>query len=70
MLERAMAYGTTMSATNKAALCRVTEIEFAKLDRLMPIWNADVARFKDADDTPIEDVVGHRAHWIELFLGW
>lgn len=22
------------------------------------------------DDTSIKDVIGHRAHWISLFLGW
>ena len=25
---------------------------------------------EDADATSIKHVVGHRAHWIELFLGW
>lgn len=25
---------------------------------------------KDADDTSIKDIIAHRAHWIDLFLGW
>ncbi len=25
---------------------------------------------KHADNTSIKDVIGHRAHWILLFLGW
>ena len=30
----------------------------------------DIALRKRDKDTSIKDVIGHRAHWIDLFLGW
>jgi hypothetical protein len=30
----------------------------------------DQAMRKREDDTSIKDVIAHRAHWIDLFLGW
>ncbi len=58
------------AATTKADLLAIASREFAKLDALIadipPAW----ANVKDADDTSIQDVIAHRAHWIELFLGW
>ena len=45
-------------------------MEFAKLDALIEELTAAQAGKKHADDTSIKDVVGHRAHWIKLFLGW
>jgi len=51
-------------------LLDVTEREFAKLDRLIDGLTSEQAVEKHADDTSIKDVVGHRAHWILLFLGW
>ena len=59
-----------MPASTKAELIETTEREFNKLIALVdPIEEAD-ALIKDEDDTSIKDVVSHRAHWIELFLGW
>lgn len=59
-----------MPAHTKAELLSLTEKEFDKLCRLIGPINADIAMKKDEDDTSIKDVIAHRAHWIELFLGW
>ena len=59
-----------MAASDKAALLAITEKEFAKLAAILAGVRSDQAFIKDGDDTSIKDVVGHRAHWIELFLGW
>ncbi|MGR3634938.1 MAG: ClbS/DfsB family four-helix bundle protein [Shimia sp.] len=58
------------AATNKADLIAVAEKEFAKLDGLMKTVSPDVARRSFEDGWSIRDVVVHRAHWIDLFLGW
>ncbi len=58
------------AATSKAELLTVCEKEFAKLAALIETIDEPVALAKDGDDTSIKDLVGHRAHWIGLFLGW
>lgn len=57
------------AATNKSDLIAVTEKEYAKLTKLLDTVDPDTATEK-TNDTSIKDVVGHRAHWIDLFLGW
>ena len=59
-----------MPAMNKADLLTVTEKEFAKLGKVLAGLDDTRALTKDGDDTSIKDVVAHRAHWIDLFLGW
>jgi len=59
-----------MAAQNKTELRAISEQEFAKLAKLVDGLDPDVAQEKRADDTSIKDVIGHRAHWIDLFLGW
>ncbi len=59
-----------MPATSKDELVQVTEREFAKLEKLLEQVDAKIALSQDDDDTSIKDVVAHRAHWIDLFLGW
>lgn len=59
-----------MPAGSKLELQTVTQKEFAKLSKLIEKIAAADALKKDEDDTSIKDVVAHRAHWIELFLGW
>lgn len=59
-----------MAATNKADLLHVSQMEFEKLSRLIDTIDADTAMEKRDEDTSIKDVVAHRAHWIDLFLGW
>lgn len=58
------------AATTKDALHAVCEKEFGKLSTLMDKVAPDDAVTKDGDDTSIKDVIAHRAHWIDLFLGW
>lgn len=59
-----------MAATDKAGLLDITGLEWLKLAALIDRIEDDVALAKDADDTSIKDVIAHRAHWIDLFLGW
>lgn len=59
-----------MAASTKEELVAVSAKEFDKLIRLLEQLDAEVALAKDADDTSIKDVIGHRAHWLELFFGW
>jgi hypothetical protein len=59
-----------MAAQDKAELLDVTHREYDKLVSLMAELDAPLALKKDKEDTSIKDVVAHRAHWIELFLGW
>ncbi|MBU2994692.1 ClbS/DfsB family four-helix bundle protein [Octadecabacter sp. 1_MG-2023] len=58
------------AATNKAELIDVTEKDYAKLCVVMGKVTPDQAMRKREDDTSIKDVIGHRAHWIALFLRW
>jgi len=58
------------AATNKAALLAVTAAEAARLDALIAPLSDEIALRKRAGDTAIRDVIGHRAHWIDLFIGW
>lgn len=59
-----------MPASTKTELDAVTRKEFAKLEQALASVPEDVALLKDEDDTSIKDIVAHRAHWIELFMGW
>lgn len=59
-----------MPAHSKMELIGVTQKDFEKLEKLMASIDPDVAVQKDDDDTSIKDVIAHRAHWIDLFLGW
>ncbi len=59
-----------MAAKTKSELIEVTRKEFGKLARLIEAIDTEAALKKRDDDTSIKDVVAHRAHWIDLFLGW
>ncbi|QPH55714.1 ClbS/DfsB family four-helix bundle protein [Pontivivens ytuae] len=58
------------AATTKADLLAITRRDYAKLEKLLASIPEDVALAKDADGISIKDIVGHRAHWIDLYLGW
>ena len=58
------------AATNKDDLIAVTEKQYAKLHALIVQIPDAQAMQKREDDTSIKDVIAHRAHWIQLFLGW
>lgn len=57
------------AAKTKADLVAVSLKEFAKLEKLLDDIPPDIRLVKD-EDTSLKDIVGHRAHWIDLFLGW
>lgn len=59
-----------MAAKSKTELLSVTQKEFVKLCALIAQIDADDAMKKGDDDTSIKDVIAHRAHWMDLFLGW
>ncbi len=57
------------AATNRADLRHVTEKEYAKLAKLLATLDDSQVYFAH-DGTTIKNVIGHRAHWTELFFGW
>ena len=59
-----------MPARTKDELLAATLTEYARLDALIAHLPEAEAMAKEEDDTAIKDVIGHRAHWIGLFLGW
>ena len=59
-----------MAAQSKSELLDIAQKEFGKLTKLIDSIDANTAMKKRDEDTSIKDVVAHRAHWIELFLGW
>ncbi|MCK7610910.1 ClbS/DfsB family four-helix bundle protein [Roseibium sediminicola] len=59
-----------MPAKTKKELLALADKEFDKLQRLLDDMPAMLRLEKDADETSPKDIVGHRAHWIQLFLGW
>ncbi|MEO0745419.1 MAG: ClbS/DfsB family four-helix bundle protein, partial [Pseudomonadota bacterium] len=59
-----------MAATTKDALLQVTDTEWSKLSALLASIPHAAVLLPDDDGTMIKDIVGHRAHWIDLFLGW
>lgn len=60
------------AATCKIELRAKTVQDFAKLETLLDRVSAkaQVAPDANADGTTLKDIVGHRAYWITLFLGW
>lgn len=59
-----------MPAGSKTELLAVSQKEFDKLQTVIEPIAAEAALAKDGDDTSIKDIIAHRAHWIDLFLGW
>ena len=59
-----------MAAKSKSELLNITQLEFGKLMKLVDTIDAATAMKKRDEDTSIKDIVAHRAHWIDLFLGW
>ncbi|MBM7066279.1 ClbS/DfsB family four-helix bundle protein [Actibacterium sp. 188UL27-1] len=57
-------------ATTKSELLTITHKEFARLDQLIGDLSEETALAGADDETSIKDTIGHRAHWITLFLGW
>lgn len=59
-----------MAASQKKDLLDIAAKEYGTLAALLEEVDEALAYEKDAEDTSIKDVVGHRAQWIALFLGW
>lgn len=59
-----------MAATTKDDLLALCAKEYDKLEMILDRVGPDMALVKDGHDTSIKDVVGHRSHWVDLFLGW
>jgi hypothetical protein len=58
------------AATTKEDLLAVADKEFAKLQAVIETVPADAAVIKYEDNWSMRDVLVHRAHWIDLLLGW
>lgn len=58
------------AAVCKSDLLAVCEAEFAKLSATLDGVDAATAELAGDDDFSIKDTVAHRAHWIDLYLGW
>lgn len=58
-----------MACTNRDSLLDVTQKEFAKLGKLIAPLDAAQGDWQ-IDGASIKNTIGHRAHWIKLFLGW
>lgn len=59
-----------MAAKSKQELLLLTLKEYEKLHQLLKTFPEPLRLDKDADDISPKDIVGHRGHWIDLFLGW
>ncbi len=59
-----------MPAGSKSELLEVTRNEWAKLQSILQQFPAMLRTERDDDGVSAKDIVGHRAHWIELYLGW
>ncbi|MEM9105507.1 MAG: ClbS/DfsB family four-helix bundle protein [Pseudomonadota bacterium] len=59
-----------MALKTKAELREITRKEFGILEKLIDRFGPVEAMQKLDDDTSVKDVIAHRAHWIDLFLGW
>ena len=58
------------AATTKAQLIAVCEKDYAKLATALAGIDTAIASQAFEDGITIKDIVAHRAHWIDLYLGW
>ncbi|MBL4784955.1 MAG: ClbS/DfsB family four-helix bundle protein [Cohaesibacteraceae bacterium] len=58
-----------MPASNKIALLQITRVEYQKLSKQLDSLDSGLVMHKH-EDVSIRDIVGHRAHWVDLMLGW
>ncbi len=57
------------AATSKAELLDVFDSELAKLNRLLDSLAEDQSAWSD-DGVSIKAIIGHRAHWLDLYWSW
>ena len=58
-----------MPATNKIDLLQITRAEYQKLSKRLDGLDPGLVMHQH-NDVSIRDIVGHRAHWVDLMLGW
>ncbi|MDW3223866.1 MAG: ClbS/DfsB family four-helix bundle protein [Paracoccaceae bacterium] len=58
-----------MACTDKQDLLDLSQKEYGKLNTLISPLSAAQASMS-LEHNSIKDTIGHRAHWIKLFLGW
>ncbi|GGH35580.1 hypothetical protein SAMN05444007_108131 [Cribrihabitans marinus] len=58
------------AAVTKPDLIARTTQDFAKLSDVLDRFPRALRLVADEDGVTPKDLVGHRAHWIQLFLGW
>jgi hypothetical protein len=58
-----------MACTNRTDLIDLTLKKYAKLTKLIAPLDETQANLS-IEGTSIKGVISHRAHWIDLFLGW
>lgn len=58
-----------MTVRNKIELLASTHQEFDRLKELVESIDDRTAQ-RSLEGISIKDIVGHRAHWIDLFIGW
>jgi len=59
-----------MAALAKTELLRVTHTEWAKLCATLDTVPTGIWTRTGDDGISIRDILCHRAHWIDLYLGW
>lgn len=59
-----------MAATTKQDLLALTRTEYRKLCTVLGTLPVSLRLATDDDGISPKDIVGHRAHWIDLFQGW
>ncbi|WP_298813594.1 ClbS/DfsB family four-helix bundle protein [uncultured Roseibium sp.] len=59
-----------MAAVSKQQLLDLSTKEWQKLLKILDELPAILRLQKDEEETSPKDIIGHRAHWIELYLGW
>ncbi|MEM8704745.1 MAG: ClbS/DfsB family four-helix bundle protein [Pseudomonadota bacterium] len=59
-----------MAASTKQDLLALTRTEYRKLGNILDTLPNSLKLAIDGDGVSPKDIVGHRAHWIELFHGW
>ncbi len=59
-----------MAASTKQELLDLVRVEYRKLGNILDTLPEPLRLAKDGDGISPKDIVGHRAHWIELFRSW
>ena len=58
------------AAQTRTELIEMTRVEYERLTDLLDTVTSSQAVLKDAEGDSVKSIIGHRAHWIDLFLTW